>query len=208
MLPHSLTHTPQKRPVLPAMSQHLEIQMRRILSRIQYGGHTFTSIHSRFNEFLTGLIKEGNRVFWTLYICMGTPLIGVYGSLSVGLHSTMALLRCTAALSNNSAQCSRMSSCSWALSSPSLLSSEEESSTWSTRKKKHRGLFSLWCCCCCLKHPSKLRLTVALLFACSQIIPKRRGSSLWGKLVFRGQLLFWVPPEKNAREGQGETQRV
>lgn len=130
MIPHSLTHTPQKRPVVPAMGQHLERHTNRILSRIQYGPHTFTDIHSCFNAFLIclGILCFEHCIFaWVFHY--------VYDSLSVGVYSTMALLRCTAALSNNSAQCSCMSSCCWAFSSSSLLCSDKESSTWSTRKK-------------------------------------------------------------------------
>lgn len=36
VIPHSLTHTPQKRPVVPTMGQHLETHPNKILSRIQH----------------------------------------------------------------------------------------------------------------------------------------------------------------------------
>lgn len=59
VIPHSPTHTPQKRPVVPTMGQHLEIQPNRMLSRIQYPAHTLANIHSRFNAFLILLSKTG-----------------------------------------------------------------------------------------------------------------------------------------------------
>lgn len=116
----------------------------RVFSGTPDGTGTFSDIQWGSSGFIICLIKQVNHEFWTLSICTGAWLIWVCGSLSGSVNNTMALLRCNAALLNNSAQFCLLICCS-AVSSSSLLS-DTESSTRSTRRKNRlAGLFFFSC---------------------------------------------------------------
>lgn len=172
VIPHSLTHTPKKRPVVPAMGQHLQNTHQQYLH-----------IHSQiFNLIRMNLIsKRGqscvlNIVFLHWSECVAAcrsactvpwPFWDVQQLYQITQNSVCARQTSSAAAAAAAAAAG--------LFLPPRCSALIKSHQRGPLEKKKR-LFFLWCSC--LKHPSHLPLTVGRLFACSQIIPKRRGGSL------------------------------